>query len=211
MRRRQISEAARQLFTHLGFQNTRMVQISEEAGIKVGQIYRDFDGKEAIVAEIVRCDLDQFLDEGALDCAIGRGDLDAVRQWITDFVQHDMAPNKGQLLAQIVIEATRNPEIAALFQHTDKRIRCCLERALAAVAPGESRAPARSRLVETVMIALMGMPFRLIAVPNVDIEAAAAEISQLVLREVDRLLTIAPAIAEGVIPAGSDAESPPSR
>ena len=31
--------------------------------MKVGQIYRDFDSKEAIVADIVRGDLEQFLDE----------------------------------------------------------------------------------------------------------------------------------------------------
>ncbi|WP_253717383.1 TetR/AcrR family transcriptional regulator [Sphingomonas sp. AP4-R1] len=188
-----------------------MMQISEEAGIKVGQIYRDFECKEAIVAEIVRCDLDHFLDESDLDCAIVRGDTAAVRQWVSDFVQHDRAPAKGQLLAQIVIEATRNAEIAELFQHTDKRIRCCLERALAHLAPGDTRSAARSRLVETIMVALMGLPFRHIAAPNVDIEAAAAEISRLVLREVDGLRTGDPAFTGPACPEGIGTDPSPSR
>lgn len=187
-RRKQVADAARLLFSERGFQNTRMEQISTAAGVKVGQIYRDFDSKEAIVADIVRGDLDRLLDEAALRQAIAAGDAVAVRRWIADFLGHDGGTSKGRLLAQIVFEAARNERIAALFQHGDCRIRDCLERAIAVIAPGEARRPARLRLVEIVMLLLIGMPQRLIAAPDTDMAALAAGIIALVERELDVLI-----------------------
>ncbi|WP_293976905.1 TetR/AcrR family transcriptional regulator [Sphingomonas sp.] len=102
-----MADAARHLFTACGFQNTRMAQISAAAGIKVGQIYRDFDSKEAIVAEIVAADIAEFLNEETLERAIESRDPVALRHWITNFIC-DSDPDEGRLLAQIIVEATRN-------------------------------------------------------------------------------------------------------
>ena len=187
-RRKQVADAARLLFAERGFQSTRVEQISTAAGIKIGQIYRDFDSKEAIVADIVRGDLEQILDEVALRKAIADGDSAAVRQWIADFLNHEGGPLKARLLAQIVFEAARNDRIAALFQHADRHVRNCLERAIAVIAPGEARLPARMRLVEVVMLLMIGMPQRLLAAPDTDMAALAAGITALVDRELDVLV-----------------------
>jgi AcrR family transcriptional regulator len=189
-RRKQIADAARLLFAERGFQNTRIIQISATAGIKVGQIYRDFDSKEAIVAEIVRGDLAQFLDESGLEHAIASGDPAAVRLWISDFIQQDKEPCKGRLLAQIIVEASRNERIAELFQGADRHIKSCLERALDAIAPGAARQAAGLALAEMIMVLLVGLPQRQIAIPQTDMKAVAIDISQLVERELDRLLEL---------------------
>jgi AcrR family transcriptional regulator len=186
-RRKQIADTARLLFADRGFQNTRITQISAAAGIKVGQIYRDFDSKEAIFAEIVRNDLARYLDVSALDQAIASGDPRPVRQWLSDFIQHDSEPSKGRLMAHIMVEAGRNECIAALFQRASQCIRSCVDQALAAIAPGCARQAARGRLVEIIMVMLMGLPQRRIAVPDTDVKAVAANISQLVERELDWL------------------------
>ena len=165
-----------------------MEQISAAAGIKIGQIYRDFDSKEAIVADIVRGDLEQFLDEIALRKAIVAGDSAAVRQWIAEFLNHEGGTTKARLLAQIVFEAARNDRIAALFQHADRHVRNCLEQAIAVIAPGEGRRPARLQLVEVILLLLIGMPQRLLAAPDTDMVALAAGIQALVERELDALV-----------------------
>lgn len=186
MRRTQVSEAARLLFVAHGFQNTRMSQIAAASGIKVGQIYRDFDGKEAIVAEIVRADLADFLDEAALDEAVRHGDHVAVRRWLAGFLQEDCDPDGGRLLAHIIVEAARNERIASLFRHADRRIKACLSRAIAALAPAAPEA-GRGQLVDIMMAILLGLPHRRLAQPDIDLAGVLADFYELVEREIHRL------------------------
>lgn len=192
-RRRQVADAARALFAAQGFQNTRMAQVSDAAGIKVGQIYRDFDGKEAIVADIVRSDLSDFLDEAALDAAIEGGDPAATRRWIGDFIRRDCDPADRCLFSQIIVEASRNERIAELMRAADRRIGATVARALAAIAPGPARAEDRSRLTDIVMVLLVGLPQRRLVSPESNVTAVAESFAALVERELDRLLATAAA------------------
>src|SRR5437660_5351731 len=52
-RRSQILDAALVCFARRGFHQTSMHDISAEAGISVGLIYRYFDNKEAVIAAMV--------------------------------------------------------------------------------------------------------------------------------------------------------------
>ncbi|WP_164518929.1 TetR/AcrR family transcriptional regulator [Sphingomonas sp. ABOLG] len=79
-------QAAREAFAATGFHGTGMAQIAQTSGIAVGQIYRDFANKEAIVAEIVARDLEDFLSERGLCAAGATGDPAVVRAWIGQFV-----------------------------------------------------------------------------------------------------------------------------
>ena len=69
-RREKLIEAARALFAENGFHATGMAEIARRSGIAVGQIYRDFAGKEDIVAEIVTRDCALFLSAATLKNAI---------------------------------------------------------------------------------------------------------------------------------------------
>src|SRR3546814_10817567 len=51
-RRQHILATTRDLFVKRGFHQTGMAQIASSSGIAVGQIYRDFANKEAIIAAI---------------------------------------------------------------------------------------------------------------------------------------------------------------
>ena len=51
-RREKVIQAARTAFKANGFHATGIAQIAHASGVAVGQIYRDFANKEAIVAEI---------------------------------------------------------------------------------------------------------------------------------------------------------------
>ncbi len=50
--RGRILEAAEGLFIHYGFSKTTMAEIAEKCGMSAANIYRFFDGKEEIVAEM---------------------------------------------------------------------------------------------------------------------------------------------------------------
>lgn len=121
-RRSKVIQAARKLFAEAGFHNTGMAQISRESGVLVGQIYRDFANKEAIVAAMVEQDLDEFLHDGVLCNACTTGDHGAVRAWIADFVTCEEVED-ARIFAEITAEAARNERIAAIFHMIDRRLR----------------------------------------------------------------------------------------
>src|ERR1700761_4531515 len=60
-RRKQVLEAAATCFRRHGFHACSMAQISAEAGMSVGHIYSYFPSKDAIIAAIVRADVDEAL------------------------------------------------------------------------------------------------------------------------------------------------------
>lgn len=133
-RRSQVIQAARKLFAEAGFHNTGMAQISKESGVLVGQIYRDFANKEAIVAAMVEQDLDEFLYDGVLCNACATGDHAAVRAWIADFVAAEEVED-ARIFAEITAEAARNERIAAIFHMIDQRLRQQLVLALRIIVP----------------------------------------------------------------------------
>jgi AcrR family transcriptional regulator len=153
MRRRRLIEAARILFGEHGFHATGMAQIAEASGIRVGQIYRDFDSKEDIIAAMVALDLSDFLDEAVLAAAIAAGDRAAVRRWLLDLMTYRPEPDEITLLPEILAEASRNPRMAAIMREGDQRIHRHIAAALAVLAPGAT--PARARCVEELMLTLM--------------------------------------------------------
>src|SRR5688500_14688086 len=62
-RRQQIVDAASACARRHGFHGSSMAEIAQEAGLSVGQIYRYFDGKEAIIAAIVARDMAAMRDK----------------------------------------------------------------------------------------------------------------------------------------------------
>ncbi|WP_162140003.1 TetR/AcrR family transcriptional regulator [Sphingomonas sp. Mn802worker] len=156
-RRSQVIQAARTLFAEAGFHNTGMAQISKASGVLVGQIYRDFANKEAIVAAMVEQDLDEFLYDGVLCNACSTGDHAAVRVWIADFVACEEVDD-ARIFAEITAEAARNERIAAIFHMIDQRLRQQLILALRIIAAAdvdEDRLVTVANLILTVSWGVM--------------------------------------------------------
>ena len=132
-RREKVIQAARTAFKANGFHATGIAQIAHASGVAVGQIYRDFANKEAIVAEIVTRDLEEFLSEGGLCEAGAKGDAAAVHDWITRFVTC-ADPEGGRLVAEIMAEASRNQRIAEIVRTLHDGMRGKLTAALRVLA-----------------------------------------------------------------------------
>ena len=156
LRRSKIVYTARRLFTENGFHATGVAQIANESGVAVGQIYRDFSSKEAIVASIAKTDCTDFLCHDSLRRGIESGDQDAVWAWLQEFMCHG-EDDEGVLLTEIIAESTRNPTIAEIFATTSGDVRRAMLAAIEVLAPGEALAQRRAQLADLAFALSLGL------------------------------------------------------
>lgn len=183
LRREKIVSAARRLFIANGFHATGVAQIAKESGIAVGQIYRDFSSKEAIVAEIVHADCMDFLAPESLCAGIKSGDPEFVWKWLADFVRPE-ADESDPLFAEIVAETARNERIKAIFESTREEVRSTMTTALSALIPGEAFAERRSALADVITATALGLMQHRFLSPVEDTDRAAALMLRMLRREV---------------------------
>ena len=188
VRRRHLIDVARRLFTERGFHATGVAQIAGESGIKVGQMYRDFQSKEDVIAAIVEIDLAAFLDEEALADAIAAGDQMAVRGWIGRLINIDEPIDQCRMMAEIMAESARNARIAEIHRGIDRRIHGLLVQALTALAPEPSCAVERARLAELIMALGLGLADRRIADPELDVTALVELMDRIVDQQIAGLV-----------------------
>lgn len=184
-RREKVEEAARYLFAEQGFHGTGIAQISKRSGVLVGQIYRDFENKEAIVAAIVERDMGEFLGDGDLCSAQQQCDDAAVRQWISRFIACAEV-NNHRLVAEIMAESARNERVAAIFTAIDERLREQIVRALMLLAPARAASPQVTCVAELIMTLASGVFQRRLGGGDLSDEVLAA-LTACVNREIDAL------------------------
>lgn len=184
-RRLKVTDAARKLFAAKGFHDTGMAQIAAESGVKVGQIYRDFPSKEAIVAAIVEADFAAFVDTDSLRAAVERGDRAAVLAEIEQLLEPSPCE---KMMPEIMAEASRNPRIADIVGELDARFRTTIAAALAVFAPAESMRARREDVAEVIMVLVVGMCHRAVAGA-----ALSDPVRAVITREIDALASEAAA------------------
>ncbi|WP_245824808.1 TetR/AcrR family transcriptional regulator [Sphingomonas azotifigens] len=186
LRREKIVSAARRLFIANGFHATGVAQIAKESGIAVGQIYRDFSSKEAIVAQIVRADCMDFLAPESLCAGIRSGDPEFVWRWLADFIRPE--PDESDpLFAEIVAETARNERIAAIFQDTREEVRSTMLAALTALVPDEAFAVRRRALADVITAAALGLMHHRFISPAEDTDGAAALVLKMIRVEIGEM------------------------
>jgi AcrR family transcriptional regulator len=132
-RRSQILEAALVCFAKRGFHQTSMHDISSEAGISVGLIYRYFENKEAVISAMAAMhkeEIQQMLERARQAPSL----LESLEILFTAHC----CENEPRLISAFVVdlyaEASRNPHVADL-------VRDVLETAMAGVRDLIARAP----------------------------------------------------------------------
>jgi AcrR family transcriptional regulator len=186
-RREHLLETARGLFIEHGFHQTGVAQIAAASGIKVGQIYRDFHSKEAIIAAICERDVAEWLDEAHLNAAVAAGDHAAVRAWMDRFLSCDEPVEECRLMSEIVAEAGRNARIAELNRSVDARIRESLAAALAAITPNAVDLEKREALVDLILALGIGIMMRRAFDPGLKVEPLLCYISMILDRGIEHL------------------------
>ncbi|OWK28237.1 TetR/AcrR family transcriptional regulator [Sphingomonas mucosissima] len=180
-------QAARQAFAAHGFHGTGIAQIAQASGIAVGQIYRDFANKEAIVAAIVERDLEEYLSESGLCAAGASGDPNAIRRWIRDFVACEERPEGGRLIAEIMAEASRNERIAEITRNLQQRLRRELTAALHLLVPVSGDPQRMDRVAEMIQTISSGVFHRRIIDPDEPCPAVIDTLMSCIDAAIDQL------------------------
>lgn len=171
-RRDRILDAAERAFARQGFHRTTMQDVAAECEMSPGNLYRYFEGKDALVAGIVERDRERFnadfqaivSDARPADAFIGLGRRHLV----------DEPREKAILITEIWAESCRNPRVAEVCANMDRSIRDCLTsfivhwRAISGISSG----PAPED-VANLVIALSDGLIRMRAT-NPDFQATAA-------------------------------------
>ena len=184
-RRRQILDAAAICFRRYGFHSSSMAQIAKEAGMSVGHIYRYFVGKEAIIAAIVRADVEDILEKMA-DFPLDAANIKAkLIERCADGARKGADPEQAALMIEIRAEAARNPEVLAVVREGDLQLSAKL-REIIAIAIDRPITPADLEArVEMFHLIFQGMGVR--TVINADIDRHA--LMRLVTIAINAILT----------------------
>lgn len=173
-RRQQILDAACERVRQSGFHGASMADIAKAAGLSVGQIYRYFENKEAIIAAIVAQDLAEMRDKFA-EMESQPGTLrDAIDDHLPEAIDKCFDARRAALALEVVAEAARNPKVAAIVRSADQQ-----ERALALMMMARDRKPEWSEAefkarCETIGLIFDGLLMRGVNNPDLDREALTA-------------------------------------
>ena len=115
LRQDEIVTAARRCFRTRGFHAASMSQIASEAKLSVGQIYRYFSSKDAIIEEMIRRIIDYRITE--MEDKTQTDKMPEILAWRLSLSDDDDA-----LMLEMSAEATRNPQVAAMLAEADARM-----------------------------------------------------------------------------------------
>jgi AcrR family transcriptional regulator len=180
-RRQQILDAACERVRQSGFHGASMAEIAKAAGLSVGQIYRYFENKEAIIAAIVAQDLAEMREKFAeLERQPGTL-LDAIEDHLPEGIEKCFDPRRGALMLEVLAEAARNPKVAAIVRAADAQ-----ERTLARSMLERSRKPEWTEAEFEARCSAIGLVFdgtvmRAINDPGLD-RAALTNVIGLIMR-----------------------------
>lgn len=170
-RRQQILDAACEQVRQHGFHGASMADIAKTAGLSVGQIYRYFENKEAIIAAIVAQDVaemrDKFAELGSRPDAV----LDAIVEHLPESVGKCLDPRRAALALEVAAEAARNPKVAVIVRAADEQ-----ELSMAKALIERDRKPEWSETefnarCETIGLLFDGLLLRGVNHPDLDREA----------------------------------------
>ena len=168
-RRRQILDAAEACFRARGFHAATIAEIAAAAGLSVGQIYRFFENKEAVVEAITDQQMDELLDTVA-DIEGRDSATDAIRLLLAKGFDKLRQPGAAALLLEVTAEAARNPRIAAIVKEHDRQIRQAIS-GLLAKAQGLDLPEEIGCRAEMMCLIFEGAAARVIRNPELDHEA----------------------------------------
>jgi AcrR family transcriptional regulator len=187
LRREHLLETARALFIEHGFHQTGMAQISAASEIKMGQIYRDFESKEDIIAAICERNVAAWLEEDVLARAVQAGDTGAVRDWLDRFLRSDEPVEECRLMSEIIAESGRSARIAQLNSTVDRKVRDSLTAALTAISPHADCSDARDPLIDFILALGLGIMMRRTFDPDLKVEPLFRYVSAVIDERIQAL------------------------
>jgi AcrR family transcriptional regulator len=172
-RRQQIVDAASACARRSGFHGASMADIAHTAGLSVGQIYRYFENKEAIIAAIVARDMAEMRDRYS---ELKDGEtpvLEAILTKCSTALDELYDLESAALTLEVVAEAARNPKVGAILQAADAEEREMQQELLREVIPLGCDEAERIARGEVISMLFEGMTMRGVNNPDGDRHAIA--------------------------------------
>ena len=190
----EILEGVRRAFAEKGFDGASMLDLARACGMSVGNFYRYFPSKAAIVAALITRDLAEV--EAQFGAIIQSDDpMATLRMALHQRIEQDQCAGDGQLWAEITAAAIRKPEIGAAALQMEETITALLASIFARV----TRRPldeARQRYQGQAQVLVMLV--KAMAMRTAQSGPAQPALAAQVVLLVDRILTdISNDIAKG--------------
>jgi AcrR family transcriptional regulator len=157
LRRDQIVVAAQKCVVRQGFHAASLGAIAASAEMSVGQIYRYFANKEAIVNAIVESIVERRL-RSVIDKPLRRiNAIDMAKHLVQDVPEE--LRDDDILMLEATVEATRNPAVAQILRNADRRLLAHALTVFRRDHPGLDARDASARL-EALVVLLEGSLYR---------------------------------------------------
>jgi AcrR family transcriptional regulator len=139
-RRESILTATLELFEEVGFDDTRLSDIGQRAGVSKASVYRYFESKEAIFIQLLARETEAWVRvlEGELAARRGAGTIDEIAGAIADSLAE--RPHLGSLAAKlsIILEKNVSEDAIRAFKRDQMGLTLRLVNALHASLPALS-------------------------------------------------------------------------
>ncbi|WP_103334907.1 TetR/AcrR family transcriptional regulator [Pseudotabrizicola formosa] len=183
LRSAEILESARRAFAEKGFDGASMQDIARKAGMSVGNFYRYFPSKAAIVEALIASDMEEMAQDFAA-ILVNADPLQALRDTIERKITEAECQGDGQIWAEITAASLRKPDIAEIAYRMETGIVAHLigifaHTAKVPVAEAQSRWTAHAHLLVMMVKACAMQP------PE---NPTTADLTRLVLRNINRTL-----------------------
>ena len=149
VRREQLLDAATRVFAARGYEGARVEQIAEVAQVSPGLLYRHFDGKQELYAEILQHANRELMQHLAQAAAPERPSSERVRDGLDaffTFVEQDRA------LWQMLMKDVLEPDIAEIREQVTRR---SVQAVAALAAQDYAAGPEQPGALELEMTAVM--------------------------------------------------------
>lgn len=182
-RSHEILASIRQAFAEKGFDGASMQDLARAAEMSVGNFYRYFPSKAAIVEAMCAYDLDEIQGEFA-EIQTSDQPMLALRERILAHFDEDQMKD-GQLWAEITAAAIRKPEIGVAAQQMEETIVTLLTAIFATVT---RRSPDEARMRYAGQCQLLVMLVKAMAMRTCQCGPASPALHAEVVAVIDKIL-----------------------
>ena len=183
-RSRDILASVRTAFVAKGFDGASMQDLARAAGMSVGNFYRYFPSKAAIITGLIEIDLADI--EGDFQTIIGsEHPMETLRHVLRDRIRTHMEGNDGDLWTEIQAAARRSPDICAAAQTMETAVTDCLV-AVFAAETGLPIIQAQARF--TASAAFIMVLFKAASCLNCAQNIDQSDLRSMIIRTIDQTL-----------------------
>jgi AcrR family transcriptional regulator len=179
-----ILTAVRRAFAEKGFDGASMQDLARTAGMSVGNFYRYFPSKAAIVEALIALDLAEMEQDFATVLAAAEP-MQALRAKIRARVTLQECADDGQLWAEITAAALRKPEIGAAAARMETEIVAHLAHVFARIT---GLTPAQALERHGARAALIVMLVKACAMRTPEQSDRRTDLTDMILRIIDDTL-----------------------